>query len=63
MLVLVLAWVGNQLFGIAGIFAGMALSNVVVGTLAHAWTRRLRAAGRVPAQPPLPARDPVRAAR
>ena len=62
-LVLVLAWVGNQLFGIAGIFAGMALSNVVVGTLAHVWTRRLRGAGRALAEPPLPARDPVRAAR
>ncbi len=52
-LVLALAWLGNQLFGIAGIFAGMALSNVVVGTLAHVWTRRLRAAGGTPAPLPL----------
>ena len=51
-LVLVLAWAGNELFGIAGIFAGMALSNVVVGTLAHAWTRTLRRAG--PAAPTAP---------
>ncbi len=43
-LVLVLAWIGNQLFGIAGIFAGMALSNVIVGLLAYLWTRRLRSA-------------------
>ena len=53
-LVLAMAWAGGQLFGIAGIFAGMALSNVVVGTLAHVWTRSLRRAGRSAPLVPLP---------
>ena len=35
-----LAYAGSKLFGVEGIFGGMALSNVIAGRIAIAWTRR-----------------------
>ena len=35
-----LAIVGDWLFGIAGIFAAYAMSNIVMGAVSYAWARR-----------------------
>ncbi len=43
-----LAWLGGQFFGIAGIFAAVALANLVVGGGAYLWARRV--CGRIAAQ-------------
>ena len=43
------AWIGSELAGVEGVFAALALSNLVVGVAAWMWTRPLRADARAPA--------------
>lgn len=37
------AWVGSELFGLMGIFGGLALANMLIGLIAYVWIRPLRA--------------------
>ena len=48
-LVLALGWLGSALGGVVGIFVGMAAANLIVGVVAHLWTRTLRRSGPDPA--------------
>ncbi len=52
LLTVLLCWIGDQLAGVPGLFAGLALSNVIVGIAARLWLRRL-------VHPPAADREPA----
>lgn len=53
-ILLPLAWMGNQLLGVWGIFVAIALSNVIVGVGAYAWVHRAIRSQGIPAARPEP---------
>ncbi len=43
------AWLGSRMFGVAGVFLGICVSNLVVGVGSFLWVYRTAGAGPLPA--------------